>query len=99
MLALAAAAVERGYHMHLSGDYVSTGSDFSSSKWLSTTELYLEMIENDLTSDNWTAIFQALHRLQDSNAQDDRIQVGAPLTPKKCEPLLPASPPTPPQLD
>jgi hypothetical protein len=85
--------------MHLTGDYVSSGSEFSSSKWLSATELYLEMIENDLTSKNWTAIFQAIHSLQQSDAQDSRVQVGAPLTPKRREALLPDDPPTPPPLD
>ena len=84
--------------MHLTGDYISNGSDFSSSKWLKMTELYLDMIENDLTDDNWTAIFQALHRLQESNEQDGRVQVGASLTPKQRVSLLPADPPTPPSL-
>lgn len=81
--------------MHSTGDYVSGGSEFSSSKWLTATNLYLEMIENDLTSDNWTAIFQALHGLYESDARDDRVQVGAPPTPKKREALLPADPLTP----
>ena len=98
-LALAATAVERAYHMHLTGDYVSNGSDFSSSKWLPTTELYLEMIENDLTGENWTMIFQALHQLQESDTRDGRVEVGAPLTPKQRVSLLPADPLTPPPLD
>lgn len=85
--------------MHLTGDYVSNGSDFSSSKCLPTTDMYLDKIENDLTGDNWTAIFQALHRLRESHAQDDRIQVGAPLVPTQREALLPADPPTPPAFD
>lgn len=85
--------------MHVSGDYVSHGSEFSSSKWHATTNLYIDKIQNDLTDDNWTAIFQALHRLQDSRAQADKIQVGAPLVPKQREALLPADPPTPPPLD
>ena len=95
-LALVATAVERGYHMHITGDYISNGSDFSSSKWLSMMDLYLEMIENDLTGDNWTAIFQALHSLHESNARDDCIQVGGTLTPKQRISLLPADPSTPP---
>ena len=60
--------VEQGYHMHLTGDYVSNSSEFSSSKWLSTAEIYLDKIKNDLTSDNWMSIFQALHRLEESDA-------------------------------
>ena len=85
--------------MHLTGDYVSHGSDFSSSKWLPLTDLYLDKINNDLTSDNWTAIFQALRRLEEHDARDDRIQIGAPLTQTQREALLPADPPTPPSLD
>lgn len=82
--------------MHLTGDYIPSGSGFSSSKWLSSTELYADQIENDLTSENWTAIFQALHQLRESDAQDDQVQIGAPLARKQREPLLPADPSTPP---
>jgi len=85
--------------MHLTGDYISNGSDFSSSKWLSTTTLYLDKIQNDLSGDNWTAIFQALHRLQESRARDEQIQNGGPSVPKQREALLPADPPSPPPLD
>ena len=85
--------------MHLTGDYISNSSDFSSSKWLPTTEMYLDKIKNDLTSDNWTAIFQALHRLEESDTQESRIQIGAPLVPVQREALLPADPPTLPHLD
>ena len=38
VLALVATAVEHRYHMHITGDYISNGSDFSSSKWLSMTD-------------------------------------------------------------
>ena len=82
--------------MHLTGDYIPSGSEFSSSKWLLATRSYLDKIENNLTSDNWTDIFRALHRLEESNAQDEQIQIGAPLV---RETLLPADPPTPPPLN
>jgi hypothetical protein len=85
--------------MHLTGDYVSGSSDFSSSRWLATTNFYLDKIQNDLTSDNWTAIFQGLHHLQDADERDNQIEIGAPLAPKQREPFLPADPPTPPPLD
>ena len=85
--------------MHLTGDYVSNSSEFSSSKWLSTAEIYLNKIKNNLTSDNWMSIFQALHHLEESDARDDRIQIGAPLLPSQHEALLPADPVTPPPLD
>ena len=85
--------------MHLTGDYVSNGCDFSSSKWLATTSLYLDKIQHDLTSDSWTAIFRALHRLQEARARDELVQIGAPLVPNQREALLPDDPPTPPPLD
>ena len=55
--------------MHLTGDYVSSASDFSSSKWHATTEFYTDKIQNNLTGDNWTTIHKALHHLKDSNMQ------------------------------
>ena len=85
--------------MHLTGDYVANGSEFSSSKWLSVTNTYLDKIQNDLSSDNWTAIFEGLHRLEESRAQDEQIQVGAPPVATQRAALLPADPPTPPSLD
>lgn len=85
--------------MHLTGDYVSNGGEFSSSKWLSTTNMYIDKIQNDLNSDNWTAIFQALQRLQESRARAEQIEAGAPLTPEQRSAFLPADPPTPPSFD
>ena len=85
--------------MHLTGDYVANDSSFSSTKWLPTTDFYLEKIQNDLSSENWTAIFQALHDLKESCARDERIKVGAPSTPEQREVLLPEDPPTPSPLD
>lgn len=85
--------------MHSTGDYVSNGSEFSSTKWLTTTELYLDKIQQDLTSENWTAIFQALHQLKESNMREDRVKTGAPLVPKPREALLPEDLPTPPPLE
>ena len=85
--------------MHKTGDYVTNGGDFSASKWLSTTNLYLDKIQNDLTSESWTAIFRALIRLQEARAQDEQADVGAPLVPRERQAFLPADPPTPPQQD
>ena len=85
--------------MHLTGDYICDGGEFSSSKWLGTTNLYVNKITKDLKSDNWTAIFQALHRLKDSDMLNEQIQIGAPLIPEQHEALLPDDPPTPPLLD
>ena len=83
--------------MHVTGDYVSSSIDFSL-KWAETTSFYLDKIQNDLTSDNWTAIFQALHHAQESRIQGERIQTGAPVVPQPHQALLPANPPTPPLL-
>ena len=84
--------------MHLTGDYIPNGSDFSSSKWLNTTNRYLDKI-HDLTSDNWTTIFQGLDQLQEADERDECVEIGAPLVPKQREALLPDDPPTPPPLD
>jgi hypothetical protein len=80
--------------MYITGDYIPNGSDFSASKWFKTTEMYIDKIRNNLTSDNWTVIFQVLHHLEESDKQESRIQVGASLTPIAREPLLPDDPPS-----
>jgi len=56
--------------------------------------MYVDKIKNDLTDDNWRAIFDALHRLQESRAHEAQVEAGAVL--EEHEPLLPADPPTPP---
>ena len=56
--------------MHLSGDYISNSSDLSTSNWLLTTNMYVDKIKNDLTGDNWTRIFHALHHLEESDTQE-----------------------------
>ena len=56
--------------------------------------MYIDKIKNDLTDDNWKAIFDALHRLQESRTHEAQIEAG--VTPEEREPLLPADPPTPP---
>lgn len=80
--------------MHATGDYVAGGTEFSSSKWLPATEMYTKKIKN-LSSDGWTGIFKALHRLEESDARDECIRVAAPTTPKPSDELLPDDPPTP----
>ena len=91
--------VEHRYCMHITGDYVSSSGDFSSSKWLSMTELYIDKIQNDLNSENWMAIFEVSHHLQELRMRDELVEVRAPSVMKQCEALLPADPPTPPPLD
>ena len=56
--------------------------------------MYVDKIKNNLTDENWRAIFDALHRLQESGAYEAQIEAG--VTPEEREPLLPADPPTPP---
>lgn len=62
-----------------------------------STNAYLSKIKG-LTSENWTAIFNALQRLQDADAQKAKIQAGA-VKPEDQEPLLPDDPPTPPCIE
>jgi hypothetical protein len=82
--------------MHISGDFVPDDGEFSSSKWIQTTEMYLDKTKNDLTADNWTEIFRAMYRLKEADARSNQIEMGAPLTPVPREALLPDDPPTPP---
>jgi hypothetical protein len=87
--------VERGYYMHRTGDYVSAvKNEFSALNWLRATNMYLDKIKNDLTDDNWKAIFRALHQLQETRACEAQVEAGVVLEDR--EPLLPADPPTPP---
>ena len=85
--------------MHITGDYILSGSDFSTANCIKATNFYLDKIQNNLDSDNWTSIFQALHHFQESCTHEERVRVGAPTTLKQREPLLPADPLTPPALD
>jgi hypothetical protein len=89
--------VERGYFLHRTGDYLSSSNEFSTTNWLRTTNMYLDKIQNDLTSDNWSAIFKALHQLEDSCARAAQVEAGV-TAPEDREPLLPADPPTPPPV-
>ena len=58
--------------------------------------MYIDKINNDLTDDNWKAIFDALDRLQETRAHEARVEAGVVL--EEREPLLPADPPTPPPV-
>ena len=56
--------------------------------------MYIDKIKNDLTDDNWKAIFNALEWLQEIRAHEAQVEAG--VVPEEREPLLPADPPTPP---
>ena len=86
--------VERGYFLHRSGDYKSSTNEFSATNWLRATNMYIDKIKNNLTDDNWKAIFDALHWLQESHTHEAQIEAG--VAPEEHELLLPADPPTPP---
>ena len=58
--------------------------------------MYINKINNDLTDDNWKAIFNALGQLQETHAHEARVEAGVVL--EEREPLLPADPPTPPHI-
>lgn len=85
--------------MHQSGDYVHLSNEFSATNWDSSTRTFLNIIEDDLTDDDWAGIFKSLHRLSKSQAQAARLNVGAPAEEPVREALLPVDPPTPPPLD
>lgn len=56
--------------------------------------MYVDKIKNDLTNDNWAAIFDALHQLQETRVHEAQVEAGVVV--EEREPLLPADPPTPP---
>ena len=58
--------------------------------------MYADKIKNDLTDDNWSAIFNALYRLQESHIKEAQVKAGVVL--EEHEPLLPADPLTPPPI-
>jgi hypothetical protein len=80
--------------MHRSGNPTPSASEFSSTNWLRATNKYIQKINTDLNDDNWKAIFNAVHQLQESRAHEAQVEVGMVL--EEHEPLLPADPPTPP---
>jgi len=86
--------VEHGYFLHHSGDYISGTNEFSATNWLQVTNTYIDKIKNNLNDDNWKAIFNALHRLQESRTYGAEVEAGVVF--EEREPLLPANPPTPP---
>jgi hypothetical protein len=79
--------------LHRSGDYVPSGKEFSSANCLPATEKYLKRAVS-LTHDNWTAIFEALIRLQDTRANEAQVDVGA-VAEEEHEAWLPEDPPSP----
>ena len=95
-LPLISPSVECGYHLHRSGDYISSANEFSATNWLQSTNTFLDKIQKDLTDDNWAAIFKALHWLQDSREHAAQVEAGA--EPEEHELLLPTDPPTPPPV-
>ena len=85
--------VERGYHLHRSGDYIATANEFSTTNWIWSTNMYLKKIIS-LTDDNWKAIFEALYQLQESCACDAQAEAGAGVD-DDHEALLPDDPLSP----
>jgi hypothetical protein len=80
--------------LHQTGNYVSSTIEFSATKWLRVTNMYIDKIKHDLDDDNWRAIFDALHELEEARIYEAQLEAGAIL--EEREPLLPADPPTPP---
>ncbi|KAF9779590.1 hypothetical protein BJ322DRAFT_1113390 [Thelephora terrestris] len=93
-LALAAAAVQRAYSMHRTGNYISTASEFSGTNCLPATKKYLKLIKA-LTDDDWKAIFEAVAQYQEARSHEAQVEVGA-VSEDEDEPLLPADPPSSP---
>jgi len=79
--------------MHSSGNYLSSGKEFSATNCIKATTQNLVKILK-LTDDEWASIYQALLRLEETLALEARVRVGA--MPDEDEDLLPDDPPTPP---
>ncbi|KAF9783793.1 hypothetical protein BJ322DRAFT_1109639 [Thelephora terrestris] len=94
-LALAAAAVERGYYLHRFGELSSTTNKFSSTNWINATNRYLGMIAK-LTDGDWDEIFVALYQVQESHTHEAQVEAGVDIEEEEYESLLPDDPPTPP---
>ncbi|KAF9780629.1 hypothetical protein BJ322DRAFT_1023859 [Thelephora terrestris] len=94
-LALAAAAVERGYYLHRFGELSSTTNKFSSTNWINATNRYLGMIAK-LTNGDWDEIFVALYQVQESHTHEAQVEAGADIEEEEYESLLPDDPLTPP---
>ena len=77
--------------MHSSGDYISSGKEFSATNCVKATTQNLVKILK-LTDDEWHAIYQALVRLEEVLAHEARVKAGAMHEDDKD--LLPDDPPT-----
>ena len=85
--------------MHRTGDFVQLPNEFSATNWDRSTQMFLTIIKNDLTDNDWAEIFHSLHNFSNSQVRLARVSVGAPAEEPMREPLLPVDPPTPPPLD
>ena len=64
--------------MHRTGDFVLLPNDFSTANWDPSTQAFLDIIEKDLTNDDWRGIFEALYTLSTSRTRKARVKAGAP---------------------
>jgi len=84
--------------MHRTGDFIPLPNEFSATSWDRSTQAFLNIIEKDLTDNDWSEIFKSLHRLSKSQVRAARVKLGAPAEEPVHEALLPVDPPTPPAL-
>ena len=85
--------------MHCTGDFVHLPNEFSATKWAQSTQSFLDIIENDLTDNDWKEIFGSLHKLSKSQVRAARVRFSLPAEETTREVLLPVDPPTPPTID
>ena len=91
--------VERAYQMHRTGDFVHLPNEFSAANWARSTQAFCNIIEDDLTDNDWKEIFGSLHQLSKSQVRAARVRFSLPAEETVREALLPVDPPTPPALD
>jgi hypothetical protein len=84
--------------MHRTGDFVHLPNEFSATNWARSTQLFLNIIENDLTDNDWKEIFGSLYELNKSKVRAARIRLSIPVEEPVREALLPADPPSSPPM-
>ncbi|KAF9791047.1 hypothetical protein BJ322DRAFT_1104702 [Thelephora terrestris] len=97
-LAMVAAAVERAYRLHLSGDYVGPTESFNTEFCGPRTELFMAYISKDLAEKHWDGIYRALAVVSKRVDQEVNDQVGASCAAHEHVPLPMSDPPSPPPM-
>ena len=75
--------------MHGTGDFVQLPNEFSATNWSRSTKAFLDIIENDLTHNDWKEIFRSLHQSSKSQVRAACVGFSLPAEETVHEVLLP----------